>query len=120
MGEIVAIIVTTLTAVLQPTDSGWSSRYHDQPMAATAAYHQIDLAQYDGGIAALSCDCIGEVWLIRPSDTERWYKSIVVDCAGSEETYLWMAENNIIAEVSNKLAGKMRLVPGGRIEVMRP
>lgn len=122
MGEIVAIIVTTLTAVLQPTDSGWTSGYAKGVMQYQIEYHGLDMTGLHGAVAAEDCARIGEIWLIRPEGTLAWRSVVVADCAGlnayDEHGVSWMERQNIICELSWEL-GQLFGV-GGKVEVVRP
>lgn len=90
-------------------------------MEATAAYHGYDMSQYDGAIAALSCDWLGQEWLIRPYGEQRWRRVIVADCAGDGHTFEWMRDNGIIGELDYKLGVEFGAVRGGiKVEVVRP
>lgn len=117
-------ITTTLTIaaslLTMQLETGYASRYDPGVMEYVAAYHGHDLAQYDGAIAALSCDWIGQEWYIRQPGGE-WYHVIVSDCAGDGATFEWMRDNGILLELSYPLAVEFDAVGGGvEVEVLRP
>lgn len=118
------LITTTLTIAAgvlgMQYEAGYASRYDPGVMEYVAEYHGHDLSLYDGALAALSCDDIGEVWYIRPPGGD-WLRVIVSDCAGDGATFEWMRDNGIIVELSYPLAVSFDAVDGGvEVEVLRP
>lgn len=84
---------------------GWTSRYDPNPMNATIELRQEwgqlpqNLEMYDGFVAVADCDRIGEETYLKPINATQFERFLVVDCAGSQQAYNWMVENNIIVEV---------------------
>ena len=123
---LVSSVCMILSSPVCPPDSskmvtGWLSQYGESPTIATIEYRQmigdlpVDLTPFDGFIAVANCGRIGDTgWLsINGGPLER---IAVFDCSGHIETTTWMSANQIIAEVSYRLAVKYGLINQGGIE----
>lgn len=92
----------------QEVINGYASYYEsDYMMTATVVARQHneqlpeDISQYHGFIAALSCDWIGETWLVKVTNhrkDNKWQRMLVSDCAGDGTSFAWMRDNNILVE----------------------
>ena len=100
---------------------GYASWYQsDHIMDATIAlrqeYEQIptDLSKWDGFVATMSCDLIGETIMARllPNGKDikkpvQWREYLVTDCSGHLSTTNWMAANSILVEFGARTAKKL-------------
>lgn len=100
---------------------GYASWYQsDGIMEATIELRQsyeqlpLDLSQWDGFLATMSCDLIGETVAVRllPNGKSRdkpllWREYLVTDCSGHLSTTSWMARNNILVEFGARTAKKL-------------
>ena len=133
-----SICITLLSGFVHctatPPEVGYASQYAIGPMEATVALRQTwwpesrlalppDLSPWAGFVASLSCDDIGQTYLIRVLPSKVWRPYLVSDCAGDAHSFLWMEDNNILVEFSGTDAHKLGIVgqpPGQvRIELVR-
>ena len=68
-------------------------------------------ADYDGYIAVLDCDRIGEVVDVRWNGHTA--RLVIFDCAGDAATRAWMRSGNVIGEVSFDVAKRWRVIGRG-------
>lgn len=100
-------------------DRGIWSQYNRGPTEAQIWYHQEvtgllrDPWRYDGFIARLSCDEVGQDAWIRIGEDPQWQHVFVFDCSGHASTTRWMREAGIIGELGYYLA-RENGVPVGR------
>lgn len=134
VAEMVMIIGAILTGPSQPPSSpspfitpeyvGWTTAYAPGVMDGPVQYHGIKLDGWDGAIAVEDCGMIGQTWLIRPMGTKQWWRVVVADCAGrnayDEDGVSWMTKQNVILELSYKLAYEFNATRGGiKVEVVK-
>ena len=111
---------------VSPTQTGIASQYAPGKMQQVIAYRQrhsqipLDLSPYDGFIAVLEADDIGNAYWIRPVDSLHWEKFLAVDCAGiADGGYAWMVNGGIIVEIDWESAVRWETVGYGiEIELM--
>jgi hypothetical protein len=85
----------------------WVSQYAPGVMQRVIATRQAGLTAYnlgsvesvDGYAAAILCAEIGSIVYLRPRDTVKWEKFLIVDCSGDYETTSWMRRNGIPYEI---------------------
>ena len=123
-----ARIATIATIILMQSGItpkfGTASQYAPNVMERVVANRQswgqlpTDLSGVDGCIAVLSCDDVGQVWLVKP-DGGKWEQFLVADCAGDTETIEWMQVNNILVEVDHDTAIRWDTVGKGiKVQVL--
>ena len=68
-------------------------------------------ADYDGYIAVLDCDRIGDVVTVRWNGHTA--RAVVFDCAGDSATRAWMRRGNVIGEVDYDTAKRWVMIGRG-------
>ena len=111
MLEIIKVVLLVFSLSSAPVDVGWGSHYANTVMQSPVEYHGYEYG--DGRYIAVSdCSLIGDYVLIRQPGND-WELHQVADCAGADGTPQWMAENNIILELSYETARRWGVVGGG-------
>jgi len=86
----------------------WASQYASGVMPRVIATRQAGLTAYnlpaelpevDGYAAAVLCAEIGNIVYLRPQNTVKWEKFLIVDCSGDDKTTSWMRRNGIPYEI---------------------
>jgi len=110
--------VITLAVIATGIVSQYAPGVMPRVISYRQAHQQIpeDLADFDGAIAVLNCNHIGQVFYLRPSGchTCKWERFIAADCAGKADGgYNWMLYHNVIAEVDYQTAVRWNTVGRG-------
>lgn len=85
--------------------SGMWSQYNRGPTDSQIWYHTevtgklSDPDRYDGFIAVIDCDLVGDDAWIQIGSHEQWLHVFIFDCSGHWHTTEWMNENGILGEV---------------------
>lgn len=104
-------LILELIILINSFNFGYLSYYDDGVMKATVDIRQEwgqlpeDLSDYDGFVATLECEHIGETFHM--FTYKGYYKLLVSDCAvrdDSDGTRTWMINNKIAGEINYSLS----------------
>lgn len=124
----VALILALVDAPAAPPEPlvGWASRYDPAVLEGVVARRfqmgwwrtppPVDWYTVAGYAATADCAQVGHVVEMRPVGATRWERILVADCAG-RDSWQWMVDNRIVAELDFATFGRWAAEWGVPLEV---